>query len=191
MLNLFLTNLATFGISNNIVINSGVGAILFGREKQYRFFRYINTLFLMLGVCVCGIITYFLDFYICAKFDLYEIKIGVVILIASLYNLLVSFVWGKTSLFGHYLYEKSCSYVFDTVFTAFVVMTLQLTLAFVPFLMSLLAVVVVIFVTNFIIGFFIEGVNKSSLPLCCRNVTARLFLIAIFAMLLYYANMLI
>lgn len=191
MFNLFLTYLATFGLSNNIVINSGVGVGLFGREKQYRFFRYINTLFLMLGICICAFATYFLDYFVCSKFNLYEIKIGVVVLIAGLYNLLISFLWGKISLFGHYLYERSCSYVFDMVFTIFVAMTLDLTLAIIPFLMSVIAVMVVVFVMNFVIGFFVEGINKSSLPLCCQNVTARLFLIAIFAMLLYYANMLI
>lgn len=191
MLNLFLTNLVTFGLSNNIVVNSGVGVGLFGREKQYRFFRYINTLFLMLGICVCAFATYFLDMFICSKFDLYEIKVGVVVLIAGLYNLLISFLWGKMSLFGHYLYEKSCSYVFDMIFTIFVAMSLDMSLAIVPFLLSVIAVMIVVFLTNFVIGFFIEGINKQSLPLCCRNVTARLFLVAIFAILLYYANMLI
>ena len=50
MLNLFLTDLVTYGLSSNIVVNSGVGVLLFGREKRYKLFRYISTLFLMLGI---------------------------------------------------------------------------------------------------------------------------------------------
>ena len=56
MLNVFLTNLVTFGLNSNIVVNSGVGVLLFGREKKYRFFRYINTLFLMLGIALSMLI---------------------------------------------------------------------------------------------------------------------------------------
>lgn len=191
MLNLFLANLASFGLSNNIVINSGFGALLFGREKMYKRFRYINTLFLMLGIIICAFVTYFLDTYVCAKFDLNEIKVGVIVLVACLYNLLISMLWSKMSLFGHYLYERSCSYVFDMVFTVFAALSLDLSVSILAFMMSVAAVVVVVFLTNFIVGFFVESINKSSLRLCFRNVSARLYLIAIFAVLLFYLNMLI
>lgn len=191
MLDLFLANLASFGLSNNIVVNSGAGVLLFGREKKYRLFRYVDTLFLMLGICICSVAMYFLDKYVFLKLDLSEIFIGITVLIACLYNLLISKLWGKMSLFGHYLYERSCSYVFDTIFTVFVVMSLDFTLEILPFILSMGAVVLVVFLTVFIIGFFIEGINKSSLRLCFRNVSARLYLVAIFAVLLYYLNMLI
>lgn len=191
MLNLFLTSLANFGLNNNLVINSGVGTVLFGREKQYRFFRYINLLFLLLGIIVCSFAVYFLDNYVCLKYDLSEIKVGVLILLVCLYNLLVAFVWGKISSFGHYLYERSCSYVFDVVFTAFIALSLDVSLAIVPFVLTLAAAVVVIFLTNVVVGFFVETINKPNMALCFANVSARLYLLAIFGVLLYYANMLI
>ena len=87
--------------------------------------------------------------------------------------------------------EKSCSYVFDTVFIVFVIMTLDMTLKIVPFIMMVLAIMAVVFVTNLIIGFYIESINKSSLKLCVRNVSARLYLVAIFAILLFYLGKLV
>ena len=120
-----------------------------------------------------------------------KIKVGVLVLLAGLYNLLISFLWGKMSNFGQYLYEKSCSYVFDTVLIVFVVMSVDMTLKIVPFIMTILAIMVVIFVTNLIMGFYIESINKSSLKLCVRNVSARLYLLAFFAVLLFYLSKLV
>lgn len=191
MLNLFLTNLISYGVSSNIVVNSGVGVILFGREKKYKLFRYVNTLFLLLGICLCSICIYFLNQFVLTKFDLSEIKIGILVILVCLYNLLVAFLWKKMSLFSFYLYERSCSYVFDVVFAIFTIMSLDLTLQFVPFILSVASILVVVFATNLIIGFYIEGINKSTLKVYFRNVSARLFLIAIFAMILFYASMLI
>ena len=191
MLNLFLTNLANFGLNQNVFVNSGYGALMIGREKKYRLFRYINMLFMLLGIILCSIATYFLNQFVLLKFDILEVKIGVVILLAGLYNLLISFLWGKMSNFGQYLYEKSCSYVFDLVFTVFVVMMLDMSLSIVPFIMTLLPILIVIFVTYVVIGFFIESINKSTLRLCVRNVAARLYLIAFFAILLFYLSKLI
>lgn len=191
MFNLFLTNLETYSLTQNIFVNTGYGALLIGREKKYRLFRHINILFLMLGILICSVVTYYLNQFVFAKFDLYEIKVGVVIFFAGLYNLLVSFLWGKMSKFGQYLYEKSCSYVFDLVFTVFVVMMLDMTLKIVPFLLATLAVMLAIFVSNLIIGFYIESINRSSLKLCVRNVAARLYLMAFFAILLFYLAKLI
>ena len=191
MLNLFLTNLETYSLTQNIFVNTGYGTLLIGREKKYRFFRYLNILFLLIGILLCSIATYFLNEFVFIKFDVSEIKLGVIIFISGLYNLLISFLWGKMSKFGQYLYEKSCSYVFDLVFTVFVVMTLDLTIEFVPFLMVVLAMLVAIFVSNLIIGFYIENINKSSLKLCVRNVSARIYLMAFFAILLFYLAKLI
>ena len=191
MLNLFLTNLINYGVSSNIVVNSGVGALLFGREKKYKLFRYVNTLFLLLGICLCSICIYFLNQFVLIKFDLSEIKIGILVILVCLYNLLIAFLWKRISLFSFYLYERSCSYVFDVVFTIFAVMSVDLTLQLVPFILSVAAILVVIFVTNLLVGFYIESINKSTLKVYFRNVSARLFLIAIFAMILFYANMLI
>lgn len=191
MFEVFLTSLANFGLSSNIVVSSGSGALLFGREKKYRFFRYLSLVFLIFGVAICSVADYFLNKFIYAKFDLHEIRIGVLVILACLYNLGVSAIWKKASLFGNYLYNGSCLYVFDTVFTIFVAMTLDFSLDIVPFMMSVLAVVVVIVVMNILIGFFVESINKSNLRICFRNVSARLYLLAIFAILLFYANMII
>ena len=191
MLDLFLANLVSFGLNSNIVANSGVGVVLFGREKKYKLFRYINTLFLMLGITLCAIATYFLNKFVYLEFDIAEIKVGVLVFLVCLYNLLISFIWKKMSLFGHYLYERSCSYVFDVVFSIFVVLSLDLSLAILPFILSIAAAIIVIFVTMFIIGFYIDSINSSNLKIYFRNVSARMFLIAIFAVILFYANMLV
>lgn len=191
MINLFLTNLAELGLSSNIVVCSGTGALIYGREKRYTFFRYISVLFLILGVCICSFANYFLTNYVYSKFDIFEIQVGVLVLLACLYNLLISKLWKKMSLFGLYLYNSSCSYVFDTIFTVYVAMILDTTLAILPFVFSLLAAVIVVFVMTVLIGFYVEGINKSSLRICFRNVSARLYLLAIFAIILYYASMLV
>ena len=191
MLNVFLTGLVTYGLNQNILVNTGYAPIIIGREKRYRFFRYINILFTMLGIALCSIATYFLNDLIIVKYNVSEIKVGIIVFLAGLYNLLISFLWGKMSNFGQYLYEKSCSYVFDLVFIVFVVMSLDLTMKIVPFLMTLSAILIVIFVTNLIISFYIKSINKSSLKLCVRNVSARLYLVAIFAILLFYLGKLV
>lgn len=191
MFNLFLTNLIGYGLNSNIVVNSGVGVLLFGREKKYKLFRYINTLFTILGICLSAICVYFLNQFVLMKFDLVETRLGILVILVCLYNLLISFLWKKISLFSFYLYERSCSYVFDVVFTVFAVLTLDLSLAFVPFILSVAAIGVVVFIANVLIGFYIDSINKSTLKVYFRNVAARLFLIAIFAMILFYANKLV
>ena len=191
MFNVFLANLVTYGLNQNILISNGYGALVLGREKKYRFFRHLNILFMILGIAICAIAMYFFNQFVIDKFDVVEIKVGVLVLLAGLYNLLISFLWGKMSNFGQYLYEKSCSYVFDTVLIVFVVMSVDMTLKIVPFIMTILAIMVVIFVTNLIMGFYIESINKSSLKLCVRNVSARLYLLAFFAVLLFYLSKLV
>ena len=191
MFNVFLANLVTYGLNQNILVSSGYAALLLGREKKYRFFRHLNMLFTILGIAICSIAMFFINDFVINKFDVVEIKVGIAVLLAGLYNLFISFLWGKMSNFGQYLYEKSCSYVFDTVFIVFVIMTLDMTVKIVPFIMTVLAIMAVVFVTNLIIGFYIESINKSSLKLCVRNVSARLYLVAIFAILLFYLGKLV
>lgn len=191
MFNVFLANLVTYGLNQNILVSSGYAALLLGREKKYRFFRHLNMLFTILGIAICSIAMFFINDFVINKFDVVEIKVGIAVLLAGVYNLFISFLWGKMSNFGQYLYEKSCSYVFDTVFIVFVVMTLDMTVKIVPFIMTVLAIMAVVFVTNLIIGFYIESINKSSLKLCVRNVSARLYLVAIFAILLFYLGKLV
>ncbi len=191
MFNVFLANLVTYGLNQNILVSSGYAALLLGREKKYRFFRHLNMLFTILGIAICSIAMFIINDFVINKFDVVEIKVGIAVLLAGLYNLFISFLWGKMSNFGQYLYEKSCSYVFDTVFIVFVVMTLDMTVKIVPFIMTVLAIMAVVFVTNLIIGFYIESINKSSLKLCVRNVSARLYLVAIFAILLFYLGKLV
>jgi hypothetical protein len=191
MFDVFLANLVTYGLNQNILISNGYGALVLGREKKYRFFRHLNILFTILGIAICAIAMYFFNQFVIDRFYVVEIKVGVFVLLAGLYNLLISFLWGKMSNFGQYLYEKSCSYVFDTVLIVFVVMSVDMTLKIVPFLMTILAIMVVIFVTNLIMGFYIESINKSSLKLCVRNVSARLYMLAFFAVLLFYLGKLV
>ena len=125
MFDVFLANLVTYGLNQNILISNGYGALVLGREKKYRFFRHLNILFTILGIAICAIAMYFFNQFVIDKFDVVEIKVGVLVLLAGLYNLLISFLWGKMSNFGQYLYEKSCSYVFDTVLIVFVVRKLK------------------------------------------------------------------
>ena len=191
MLNLFLANLVNFGLETNVVTNSGVGVLLLGREKKYASFRIVNTLFLLLGIAICSAATYFLNMFVYTKFDLVEIKVCVAVFLAAVYNLIICKLWKKISLFKYYLYESSCAYVFDLIFTVYVVMVLDLTLEIIPFLMSLAAAVVVVFFTNLIMGFFLEHINKSYLNINIRNVSARMFLTVIFVIFFHYVNMLI
>lgn len=191
MFNVFLANLVTYGLNQNILVSSGYAVLLLGREKKYRFFRHLNMLFTILGIAICSIAMFFINDFVINKFDIVEIKVGIAVLLAGLYNLLISFLWGKMSNFGQYLYEKSCSYVFDTVFIVFVIMTIDMSVKFVPFLMTILAIILVVFVTNLIISFYIESINKSNLRICVRNVSARLYLVAIFAILLFYLGKLV
>ena len=38
MFDVFLANLVTYGLNQNILIINGYGALVLGREKKYRFF---------------------------------------------------------------------------------------------------------------------------------------------------------
>ena len=191
MFDVLLSSILNVGIKSNIVVESGVGPLLYSREKKYGLFKYISILFLILGVSICSVATYFLEKFVLTKFDILDFKICIVVLIAGLFNLLVTLIWKKSTYFGRYLYASSCSYAFDLVYTVYIVMSLNMALEIAPFFMNLVAIAVVLFVMNALIGVFVESINRSSLDINFRNVSARLFLFAIIAFILHYANFII
>lgn len=191
MISALISYLTLYGATFNIVASSGAGALNFEREKMYPLFSYLSTLFTVLGVAICAILTYSLNRFLLLPLDLGFAKFGIIVTFAGLFNLLVAFVWGKISNFYHYLYNSSFSYVFDTVFTAFVVMSMDLSCAIMPFFMSVAAIAIVIIVTNSIISFFVRGFNRGYLNVNFRNVPTRLFFMAIIAMIVYYIAVLV
>ena len=70
MLQTFLSYLAIYGLKDNIFVMNGAGALQIQREKMYRTFRYVNALCLVLGIILTSLVSYFLNNYIYAKFDL-------------------------------------------------------------------------------------------------------------------------
>jgi len=191
MVQVILSYLILYGISSNVIVFNGSGAMLFQREKMYRSFRYVSTLFLMLGIVLSSFVAYVLNNYVYAKFDLYYIGTSVIVLFVGLYNLIVAAIWSKLSSFKHYLYESSFSYVMDYVFTLSIVFTIDLSLSIVNFAISVGVIAVVVLVMNVLVGFFTESVNKSYLNVNLRHVPSRLFLLAIFSIILYYAAMIV
>ena len=112
-------------------------------------------------------------------------------LFAGLFNLLVTVIWKKSTYFGRYLYASSCSYAFDLVYIVYVVMSLDMSVAVAPFFMNLVAIAIVLFVMHTLVCTFVNSINRSSLNINFRNVSARLFLFAIISFLLHYATLLI
>jgi len=189
--NVLLSSLINVGIKSNIVVDSGVGPLLFSREKRYSLFRYISIMFLILGISVISVAMYFLQNYVLIKFDLLEFKVCIAVLFAGLYNLLITVIWKKSTYFGRYLYASSCSYAFDLVYIVYVVMSLDMSVAVAPFFMNLVAIAIVLFAMHTLVCTFINSINRSSLNINFRNVSARLFLFAIISFLLHYAALLI
>lgn len=191
MLNTFLSYLVLYGLQDNIFINQGVGALQIQREKMYRSFRYLNALFLVLGIVITSIISYVLTNFVYAKFDLYYISVSVNVFVVALYHLIISIVWQKISYFKFYLYETSFSYGFDVVYTLAILFTLDMSVGIVSFILALVAIVLIVMVMNVFMGFYIRSLNRGYLNINFRNVSIRLFMMAIFAMVLYYASMLV
>lgn len=191
MLNILISSLLNVGIKSNIVAGNGVGPLIFSREKQYGFFRYISTLLLMLVIIITSIGIYFLEQYVLIPFDILEFKICIVVFVAGILNIIINLIWKKSTRFGRYLYGCSSNYVYDLVYTIYVVMLLDMSLALAPFLINVVAIVAVLFVMSIIVGMFVDGINRSSLNVNFRNISARLFLFGIIALLLYYANLFI
>lgn len=191
MLETFLSYLALYGLKENIFVYNGSGPLQIQREKMYRSFRYINALFLILGIVLTSVISYFLNNFIYEKFDLAYISVSVNVFIVALYNLLVSRIMQKSSYFNFYLYENSFSYGFDVVFTLSVIFTVDMSVAILPFLFSLVAIAIVVIVMNLLMGFYIRSMNRGYLNINFRNISVRLFLFALFSILIYYASLLV
>ncbi len=191
MVDIILSYIILYVVRNNVLIANGTGAVQFQREKMYRSFRYISMLFLALGVVIASFASYVLNTYIYAKFDLFYISTSVLVLIVGLYNLFVAFIWSKISSFKQYLYETSYSYAMDFAYTLSVVFMLDMSVSIANFAFSLIAVVLAIFVVNVFVGFFVESVNKSYINKNFRHVPSRLFLLAIFSILLYYIGIMV
>ena len=189
MMQVLLSYLVLYGLKSNIVVANGTGAAQFPREKMYRSFRLVDTLFLVLGVVVCSFIAYLLNTFVYVKFNLEYINLSVAVVLVGAYNLLVNFIWSKISTFKHYLYESSFSYVMDASYTFSVIFTIDMTVPIAEFSMQILAVAISILVVNVIVGFYTESVNRSYINSAFRNVPSRLFLLAIFSILLHYAGL--
>ncbi len=191
MAQIFLSYLVLYGLNANIIASSGAGALEFQREKMYPSFRFLNSLFLVVGIALCGIVSYFLNKFVYVVYDVAYINVSVTVLIAGLYNLAVSRIWKKASNFNHYLYENSFSYAFDLVFTVFAVLMLNMSLPVANFLLSVVAMSIVIIVMNLVVGFFVKSMNRGYMNINFRNVSARLFFLAIISLILYYASLLV
>lgn len=187
----FLSYLILYGVRDNVITNNGSGALIFQREKMYTKFRILNCLLLMLGIIVCSAVTYALNTFVYSKFDLFYINVSVSVFVVCLYNIVVATIWRKVSNFGHYLYDYSYSYPSDVVYTLSIILTLNFNLPLVSFILSVAAIVLVVFIMNLFVGFFIESSNRAYMNASFRNVPSRLFLLAIFSVLIYYLNMLI
>lgn len=191
MLQMFLSYLLIYGVQSNIVVFNGAGALVFQREKMYRSFRYLDAIFVIIGTAIIGTIAYFLNKYVYAKFDIAYINVTVVVFLVGFYNLVVSAIWRKISYFKNYLYQKSYTYAFDFAFMLSVIFMLNMNVAIVDFLMMIAAISVVIFVMNFFVGFYVHSINRGYMNINFRDVSARLFVLAIFSILLIYASQLI
>ena len=191
MVETFLSYLTLYGLKENIFVINGSGPLQIQREKMYRKFRYINALFLILGIILTSLISYVLNNYVYEKFDLLYISVSVNVFIVALYHLIVSHLTQKLSSFSYYLYENSYSYGFDVVYTLSVLFTLDFSIKIVPFIMSLVSIGIVVFVMNVLMGFYIKSMNRGYLNINFRNVSVRIFLFAIFSILVYYMGLLI
>lgn len=192
MLNLFVSLLLCFGVSSNIVLLNGSGSLLFQKEKQYTKFRILDSLFVSIGAAVCLIATHLLYSYVYKTYNLESLSILVSVLIVGIWNLIVSKIFSKMSHFNHYLYEKSNSFALDFVYILSIIFIIDMS-AYNMIEMFIVAgvVLIVTFVTNIVFGFFIEDSNKSTINNNYLNVPARLFMLAIFSVIMYYAALLI
>lgn len=191
MFETFLSYLALYGVQSNIFVYNGAGTLQVQREKMYKSFRYINALFLILGIVITSLIAYVLNNYVYDKFDLFDISVSVNVFIVALYHLIISFVWQKMSYFKFYLYENAFAYGFDVVYTLSVIFTIDMSVGFVSFLLSLFAIAIVVMIMNVLMGFYIKSMNRGYMNVNFRNVSARIFLFAIFSILCYYASILV
>ena len=191
MLEILLSYLVLYGVKSNVLVSTGTGAVQFQREKRYKSFRYISALFLALGVVITSFIAYFLQKYVYSKFDLQYVSTSVNVLFVGIYNIIIAEIWQKISSFKHYLYDTSFSYVMDFAFMLSVIFMLDMSVPILEFAMALGAIVVSIMATNVLVGFYVYSSNKSYINVNFRHVPSRLFLLAIFSILLYYAGLMV
>lgn len=191
MLQTLLSYLTMYGLESNIMIANGAGALEFQREKIYKSFRYIHALFIVLGVCIVSFAVYFLNKFVYTKFDLEFVNITVIILLTSIYNFIISSIWKKISNFSYYLYNSSYSFAIDLVYISTTVLMLDLSVSIASFAMGLVAVTAVIIAMNALFGFYVRSFNRGYMHIKFRNVASRLFLMAFFSVLLYYAALLV
>lgn len=191
MFDLFLSFILIYGIKSNVAIN-GAGVLIFQKEKQYTKFRLLNAMFLSLGVIFCLVISFFLDKYVYSTYNLEYLSVIISVLIVGIYNLIVSKAFSKMSHYTYYLYEKSCSFAIDFVFTLSIILSIDFKVfAMMEFLVMSFAIGLVLFICNLILGVYIEDSYKSSIDKQYLNLPARLFMLSIFSIILYYASMLI
>ena len=191
MFNTFLSFFLIFGLKSNILINSGSGALLFEKENQYLKFRLLNSLFVSIGLIICLIISYLLYTFIYMPSGMLYLNVLLSVLIVGIYNIIVSKIFAKMSNLTHYLYEKSYSFAFDMVFILSVIFTVNMSFAFLDFVVMSVAIAVAVFVSNMIFGAYIEDSNKTGIDEHYLNVPSRLFMLAIFSIILYYASQLL
>lgn len=191
MINYLTTYLIFFGLKNNLFLNNGSGALEFQREKMYRGFRYLNALFLILGTCLTATVHYFLTKYIYPLIDMEMISFSVIVLVAGLYNILVSVIWKKSSKFNYYLYQTSHSYAFDLIYTISATLMFAINVEIGEFFVELIAFAIVVLVMNVIVGFFVRSMNRGYMNFNFRNIASRLFLLGFVSILFYYAGLLV
>ena len=191
MFNTFLSFFLIYGLKSNILINSGSGALLFEKENQYLKFRLLNSLFVAIGLICCLIISYFLYTFVYMPSGMLYLNVLLSVLIVGIYNIIVSKIFAKMSKLTHYLYEKSYSFAFDMVFILSVIFTVNMSFALLDFIVMAVAIAVAVFVSNMIFGAYIEDSNKTGIDQHYLNVPARLFMLAIFSIILYYASQLL
>lgn len=188
---MLLNYLVIYGLNTNLVVNNGSGVLVFQREKMYTSFRYISTLFLILGVFLSGTISYFLYRFIYSKFNMYYISETINVVLVAGYNVLVSYLLKKRRSFNNYLYDNSFSFAYDIVFTISVLFLLNYDLSIVHFFVSLIAAIIVIFVVSVLMGFFVRSLNSGYVNISARNIAVRLFMFAIFSVIVFYAQKLV
>jgi len=191
MLELFLSFLVLFGVKSNVMISLGAGALEFQKEKQHIKFRVLNSIFLAIGLIFSLMASYALNHYIYQHFDLEYLGIVVTVLIVGIYNLIVSKIFSKMSHYTKYLYEESHSFAIDFVFTLAVIFVVDMSYGIIEFLIMAGTIALTMFVSNLIFGLYVEDANKSAVNTNYLNVPSRLFMMAIFSMILYYASLLI
>ena len=185
---LFLSYLLIYGLKNNLIVLNASGVTQLQREKKYTNFRYLSSMFVCVGVLLCSMIAFFVKNLIIDPFDMQEIYLSIITIIVLLYNLIVATILNAKSTFIYYLYDRSVSYVLDSVFIISVIYSLDMAIDILPYLLSVFAAVIAIFVTNIIVGLYVKFINKSYVIPSFRKVPITLLLLSVFSILLYYLS---